>query len=169
MSLWLPQQSQSLLWSPGHSPADSWPPAKSPSRSQARHQGKSHPVSGRDSTDLLKSVAYSPIRPSKRISALDVSKRFLQAWGTTWRCLMTLPISVGTGIMRAGTVKRRVTLKTDRLERCLDHFQSDFLFRANDRSYIKSDRYARIRIFTEPMGGQASESLLFVHIDCRRR
>ena len=169
MSLWLPQQSQSLLWSPGHSPADSWPPVKSPPRSRAKRLGKSHPVSGRVSTDLLKSVAYSPIRPSKRISALDVSKRFLRAWDTTWRCLMTLPICVGTGIMRAGTVKRRVTLKTDRSERCLDHFQRDFLFRANDRSHIKSDRYARIRIFTEPMGGQASESLLFVHIDCRRR
>lgn len=169
MSLWLPQQSQSLLWSPGHSPADSWPPAKSPSRSRAKRPGKSHPVSGRDSTDQLKSVAYSPIRPSKRISALDVSKRFLRAWDTTWQCLMTLPICVGTGIMRAGTVKRRVTLKTDRSECCLDHFQRNFLFRANDCSHIKSDRYARIRIVTEPMGGQASESLLFVHIDCRRR
>ncbi len=169
MSLWLPQQSQSLLWSPGHSPADSWPPAKSPPRSRAKRPGKSHPVSGRDSTDQLKSVAYSPIRPSKRISALDVSKRFLRAWDTTWRCLMTLPICVGTGIMRVGTVKRKVTLKTDRSERCLNDLKRHFFFRANHRSHIKSDRYARIRIVTEPMGGQASESLLFVHIDCRRR
>ena len=169
MSLWLQQQSQSLLWSPGHSPADPWPPAKSPPRSRARRPGKSHPVSGRVSTDQSKYVAYSPIRPSKLISALDVSKRFPRAWDTTWRFLTMPPICVGTGIMRAGTVKRRVTLKTDRSERCLDDFQSDFVLRANHRSHIKSDRYARIRIFTEPMGGQASESLLFVHIDCRRR
>jgi len=169
MSLWLPQQLQSLPWSPGHLPADSWPPAKSPSRSRAKRPGKSHQVSGQDSTDQSKYVAYSPIRPSKRISAPDVSKRFPRAWDTMWRCHRTLPICVGTGITRVGTVKRRVTLRPDRSERCLDHFKRDFLFRANHRSHIKSNRDARIRIFTEPMGGQASESLLFVHIDCRRR
>ncbi len=169
MSLWLPQRSQSLPWSPGHLPADSWPRVKSPSKSPPQKSAPHPQRSGQVSTDQSKYGAYSPIRPSKRIFALDVSKRFLRAWDTTWRCLMTLPICVGTGIMRAGTVKRRVTLKTDRSERCLDHFQSDFLFRANDCSHIKSDRYTSIRIVTEPMGSQAPESLLFVHIDRRRR
>ena len=164
MSLWWQRLLPQLPWSSGPLPADLWPPAKSPPRSRANNS-----VSGQASMEQLRYAVYSPTRRSKPIFALDVIKRFLQAWDTTWRCLKKPPICVGTGTMRAGTVKRRVTLKTDRSERCLEHFQRDFLFRANDCSHIKSDRYARIRIFTEPMGGQASESLLFVHIDCRRR
>jgi len=49
--------------------------------------------------------AFSPIRPSKPIFALDVIKRFLRAWDTTWQYLTTLPIYVGTGTMHAGTAK----------------------------------------------------------------
>jgi hypothetical protein len=55
--------------------------------------------------DQLRYDAYSPIRPSKRISALDVIKRFQRAWDTTWRYLKKPPTYVGTGTTPAGTAK----------------------------------------------------------------
>ena len=157
MSLWWQQLLPQLPWSSGPLPADSWPPAKSPPRSRANN-----PVSGQASMDQLRSAAYSPTRRSKPISALDVIKRFLRAWGTTWRCLMTPPTFAGTGTMHAGTAKSRPTRKTPGSERGFNHLKIDLFFRADHRGHIKPDRNKRVRIFAEPMSSQATESLLLV-------
>ena len=112
MPLWLRQHSRLSPWSPGHSPADSWPPVKSLQRKRPPNHAPQVLASGRVSTDRSKYGAYSPTRPSKPIFALDVIKRFLRAWDTTWQCLKKPPIYVGTGTTPAGIAKRRLTRRS---------------------------------------------------------